>query len=104
MLRKDLLALKHKLALGLFTSFLTLGITHSVVAAPAQDPLFLTQPVRPIMMLNMSRDHQLFFKLYDDYSDLTDESGGQPDGEADTTYVHAYKYYGYFDSKKCYTY
>src|SRR5690554_1585698 len=104
MLRKNFLALKRKFALGLFTSFLTLGIIHSVMAAPAQDPLFLTQPVRPIMMLNMSRDHQLFFKLYDDYSDLTNEDGGEPDGEADTTYVHAYEYYGYFDSRKCYTY
>src|SRR5690554_2376950 len=104
MLRKNFLALKRKFALGLFTSFLTLGIIHSVMAAPAQDPLFLTQPVRPIMMLNMSRDHQLFFKLYDDYSDLTNEDGGEPDGEADKTYIHAYEYYGYFDSKKCYTY
>ncbi len=66
----------------------------------AQDPLFLTAPVRPLMMLNMSNDHQLFFKLYDDYTDL------DGDGVADTTYNHEYeeKYYGYFDSEKCYQY
>src|SRR5690606_34152070 len=93
-----------KTAYAISTGMLSLAITHSVYAAPAQDPLFLTAPVTPIMMLNMSKDHQLFFKLYDDYSDLTDEDGGEPDGDADTTYIHAYEYYGYFDSKKCYTY
>lgn len=65
---------------------------------PAQDPLFLAQPVRPLMMLNMSNDHQLFFKLYDDYSDLDD------DGGADVGYMNDYDYYGYFDENKCYSY
>lgn len=65
---------------------------------PAQDPLFLAQPVRPLMMLNMSNDHQLFFKLYDDYSDLDD------DGVADVGYMNDYDYYGYFDENKCYSY
>ncbi len=77
--------------------------THSVTAnefvpADAQDPLFLSAPVRPIMMLNMSNDHQLYFKLYDDYSDLTG------DGLADTTYVHSHDYFGYFNSETCYEY
>ncbi|WP_111643330.1 pilus assembly protein [Marinimicrobium alkaliphilum] len=63
----------------------------------SQSPLFLAQPVRPLVMLNMSNDHQLYFKAYDDYSDLTG------DGRPDTTYVHDYDYYGYFDSGKCYT-
>ncbi|WP_027330633.1 pilus assembly protein [Marinimicrobium agarilyticum] len=77
----------------------TLALSHVVMSAePAQDPLFLAQPVRPLMMLNMSNDHQLFFKLYNDYSDL------DGDGEADNTYNHSYDYYGYFDSGKCYSY
>ena len=89
----------NKASLGLFTGLLSLASVHSVMAAePAQDPLFLTQPVRPIMMLNMSNDHQLFFKLYDDYSDL------DGDGTPDTGYNHDYDYFGYFDSQKCYVY
>lgn len=71
---------------------------------PAQFPLFLSNPVTPLMMLNMSKDHQLFFKIYDDYADITDANGGAPDGEPDTTYNNNYKYYGYFDENKCYTY
>lgn len=67
---------------------------------PAQDPLFLAQPVRPLMMLNMSNDHQLFFKLYDDYTDLDTP----PDGEIDVGYMNDYDYYGYFDENKCYSY
>ncbi|WP_439510693.1 pilus assembly protein [Marinimicrobium koreense] len=80
-------------------SFLSVATTHTALAAePAQSPLFMTQPVRPVAMLNMSNDHQLFFKLYDDYSDI------DGDGEPDTTYKHDYDYYGYFDSGLCYEY
>lgn len=110
-----------KLATGLssvlLASFLSLGTIHSVLAAaPAQDPIFLTAPVKPMVMLNMSNDHQLFFKAYDDYSDITDSrptingvanpnyGSEKTDGNPDTTYVHAYDYYGYFDSQKCYDY
>ncbi len=95
-----------RLVLSVFTGLVTAIVTHTVHAVPAQYPLFLANPVTPIMMLNMSNDHQLYFKLYDDYSNITDEEGGEPDeeGEADTTYVHKYSYYGYFDSDKCYTY
>lgn len=93
-----------KTAYAISTGMLSLAITHSVYAAPAQDPLFLTAPVTPIMMLNMSRDHQLYFKIYDDYADITNPAGGAPDGIPDITYNNNYDYYGYFDSNKCYTY
>lgn len=84
---------------ALVTGVMTLGSVHSVHAIQlAQMPLFLAQPVRPIVMLNMSNDHQLFFKAYDDYSDL------DGDGVIDTTYNNDYDYYGYFDSEKCYKY
>jgi type IV pilus assembly protein PilY1 len=90
---------------GLYAAILSVGIMHSAFAGePAQYPVIISSSVKPIMMLNMSRDHQLFFKLYDDYSDITNADGGVPDGEADTTYNNNYNYYGYFDSDKCYTY
>ncbi|WP_049721178.1 pilus assembly protein [Gilvimarinus polysaccharolyticus] len=84
------------------TIVLTLGSVHSVHAINlAQSPLFLARPVAPIVMLNMSNDHQLYFKAYDDYSDLDSEDvGGDPAPE--TTYKNSYDYYGYFDSNKCY--
>jgi type IV pilus assembly protein PilY1 len=94
------------------TALLSGGLkSGSVFSEPAQYPLFIANPVTPIMMLNMSRDHQLFFKLYDDYSVIIDASGSdtgllpsESDGLADTTYNHRYAYYGYFDSHKCYEY
>ncbi|MGK2914014.1 MAG: pilus assembly protein, partial [Porticoccaceae bacterium] len=45
-----------------------------------------------------SKDHQLYFKVYDDYSDV------DGDGVPDTTYKNTIDYYGYFDSYKCYEY
>ncbi|MDR7091133.1 pilus assembly protein [Cellvibrio fibrivorans] len=86
-----------KINISLLVGVLSIAIAHSAHAAPSQDPLFLSNPVVPIMMLNMSKDHQLYYKIYDDYSDL--DGGGE-----DTTYKNSYDYYGYFDSEKCYTY
>jgi len=86
---------------GLVIGFL-LGLlsTFPVQAAfnLAQSPLFLTQSAKPIVMLNVSNDHQLYFKAYDDFSDL------DQDGQPDTTYKHSFDYFGYFDSYKCYDY
>jgi type IV pilus assembly protein PilY1 len=90
---------------GLFAALISISVTHSAFAGlPAQHPIIVGTSVKPIMMLNMSRDHQLFFKLYDDYSDITSSDGTGPDGTADITYNNNYNYYGYFDSDKCYTY
>ncbi len=62
-------------------------------------PINLTDnDVSPQAMLNASNDHQLFFKAYNDYSDLDD------DGIAETTYKNSIDYYGYFDCYKCYEY
>ncbi|MFA7455529.1 MAG: PilC/PilY family type IV pilus protein [Desulfobulbaceae bacterium] len=52
----------------------------------------------PQVMINASNDHQLFFKAYNDYSDLDDNS------IPETTYDTTIDYYGYFDSAKCYAY
>lgn len=90
---------------GLYAALLSLAVVHSAVAGePAQHPVIIGTSVKPIMMLNMSRDHQLFFKLYDDYSDITNDEGTAPDEVPDTGYNNNYNYYGYFDSDKCYTY
>ncbi len=63
-------------------------------------PLFVSRPVAPIVMLDASRDHQLFYKAYNDYTDLDPEKN---DG-IETTYRHSFDYYGYFDPYKCYSY
>ena len=62
-------------------------------------PPFLTETKgAPMVMLNMSKDHQLFFKAYNEFSDL------DGDGVIETQYKHSYKYYGYFDNERCYNY
>ena len=62
-------------------------------------PPYLTETKgAPMVMLNLSRDHQLFNKAYNEYSDL------DGDGVVDTQYKHSYKYYGYFDNQRCYNY
>ena len=53
---------------------------------------------QPKVMINTSNDHQLFYKAYNDYSDI------DGDGTKETTYSHSIDYYGYFDSYKCYKY
>ena len=67
-------------------------------AVISNEPLFLAGSTPPLVMLNISKDHQLSYKAYNDYSDL------DGDGVAETTYKDSIDYYGYFDSKKCYTY
>ncbi len=64
----------------------------------SQVPLFLVTSAEAQVMLNMSNDHQLFYKAYDDWSDV------DSDGAIDITYDHSIAYYGYFDSYKCYSY
>jgi type IV pilus assembly protein PilY1 len=61
-------------------------------------PNIVSSTPRPMIMLNMSKDHQLFYRAYDEFSDL--------DGDAlpESTYKHSFDYYGYFDSYKCYVY
>ena len=67
---------------------------------PAVPPNAISLPARPAIMLNMSRDHQLFYKAYNEFSDY------QGDGIPDGGYIHSLSkpYYGYFDPGKCYFY
>jgi len=66
-------------------------------------PLYLGGSVPPIVMLLTPKDHQLFKKAYDDFSDL---DGTLPGGDTalETSYKHSIDYYGYFDPFKCYLY
>ncbi len=64
----------------------------------AQSPLFYGTQQKPIVMLNLTKDNQLHFKAYTDYSDLDD------DGIPELTYKHSFNYYGYWDPQKCYNY
>lgn len=80
---------------------LTLMTSQAVLATPLslQDkPLFVTNPVPPMAMIDFTKDHQLYYKAYNDFSDL------DGDGSYETTYKHSFDYYGYFDSYKCYSY
>ncbi|MDZ7937929.1 MAG: hypothetical protein U5M53_06465 [Rhodoferax sp.] len=65
---------------------------------PAIPPNIVTSAPRPMIMLNMSKDHQLFYRAYDEFSDLDSDS------IPETTYKHSFTYYGYFDPYKCYSY
>ncbi|MFK5947928.1 MAG: PilC/PilY family type IV pilus protein [Methylococcales bacterium] len=75
-------------------------VSSHTMAEFTQFPLLTTDSasVQPMVMINSSIDHQLYFKVYNDYSDLDN------DGIEDLTYKHSVDYYGYFDSYKCYSY
>jgi type IV pilus assembly protein PilY1 len=53
---------------------------------------------RPMVMLSASKDVTMFGRAYTDFDDI------DFDGKVDKTYKPSYKYYGYFDPLKCYTY
>lgn len=90
------------LGLLLFTTFpnvLCAEVSTHTITQFTSVPINLTDnDVAPQAMINASNDNQLFFKAYDDYSDLDN------DGIAENTYKHSIDYYGYFDCYKCYEY
>lgn len=61
-------------------------------------PPFLSGLVPPQVLFTMGKDHKLYLPAYNDASDI------DGDGIIETTYKHAFNYYGYFDSNKCYSY
>ena len=73
------------------------AVAQAAMTIPA-NPLYVGAAVQPLVMLDITKDQNLYRKAYDDYSDLNQ------DGVIDTTYNHTIDYYGYFDSYKCYTY
>ena len=52
----------------------------------------------PMVMLSASKDFTMFWKAYTDFDDI------DADGVIDRTFMPAFKYYGYFDPTKCYSY
>lgn len=60
-------------------------------------PPFISQPVPPMVMFQIGRDHKLYYEAYNDGVDL------DGDGKIDKTYDHSIEYYGYFNPYKCYT-
>ncbi|MBW7923195.1 MAG: fimbrial assembly protein [Burkholderiaceae bacterium] len=91
-------ALRRAGALACFLVALQGFATPSFALTLAQKPLYAGGAIPPLVMLDISKDQQLYKKAYNDYSDL------DGDGALETTYKHSIDYYGYFDPKKCYRY
>lgn len=99
---------------ALFSMLVTmlLGLSHTgtvsaqINADFAAVPPESTQTDPPEVILSLSRDHQYFFKAYNDYTDLDPEDPTDVDENnnpiIETTYKHSFDYFGYFDSYKCY--
>ncbi len=83
-------------AVGMLFGLLLAIPAHALDLSP--QPLFISSSIPPQVMLDVSKDQQLFRKAYSDYSDL------DGDGQLETGYKHAIDYYGYFDPYKCYSY
>lgn len=89
---------------GAFVAFLlsAVGLSASPidVSAPREviPPNIVTSSNKPMIMLTASKDHLLFGPVYSDFEDLDN------DGVIDTTFKPSFRYYGYFDSAKCYSY
>ena len=94
----------------LFVSFMTSSLLLLISTTASSQILNSTYSVTPpasarldppSLMLSLSRDHQYFFKAYNDYTDLNPEDGLN---QVETSYEHSIDYFGYFDSSKCYDY
>jgi len=68
----------------------------------ASRPLYAGGNVPPLVMIDLSKDHSLHQKAYNDYTDLNGD--GKLDTATETTYNNGHDYAGYFDANKCYTY
>lgn len=85
------------IASGLLTLHGSVFADQRAVILPDK-PIYVGGGVQPMVMLDITKDHQLHMKAYNDYTDLDN------DGVAERTYKHSINYYGYFDSRQCYTY
>ncbi len=91
------LALLVSLLVTLASLALDAGSAHAQ-GRPYNLPLVGRTLGTPMLMINMSKDHQLSYRAYVEYTDL------DGDGELERTYKHAINYYGYFDAWQCYSY
>lgn len=74
---------------------LSVAMSQTLAVVP---PNISSASAKPMMMLTASKDHTLFGPAYNDFEDI------DGDGTIDTTFKPTFKYYGYFDSTKCYSY
>ncbi len=70
----------------------------SAAEPPAIPPNIMAKENLPMVMLTASKDFTMFWKAYTDFEDI------DFDGKIDYTFKPTFKYYGYFDPSKCYTY
>lgn len=91
---------KSLLLIALLAPIIQAQATAVDVSTPknAVPPNITTSSNKPMMMMATSKDHTLFGPIYTDFEDLDD------DGVIDTTFIPTFKYYGYFDPTKCYSY
>jgi|GEM_PF-708733 len=90
-----------KIVIVLATFLFSFSVIYSANALTlSQTPLFVGQNAQPTIMFAMSRDQELFYKAYPDYSNL---SGGKLT-MSDLTYRNDFSYAGYFDPDWCYEY
>ena len=75
----------------------TAGAQSASVLQPIPPNILASQNL-PMVMMTASKDFTMFSRAYTDYDDIDN------DGLADFDFKPAYKYYGYFDSTKCYLY
>ncbi|MBI4693396.1 MAG: hypothetical protein HY749_05185 [Gammaproteobacteria bacterium] len=101
---QELRALVHGIALSLlcapaiWSAPARANWTGAVNATYAANPITTVQAATPLVMLAVNRDQQLFFKAYNDFTDL------EGDGTIERSYDDTFQYYGYFHSQRCYTY
>lgn len=72
-------------------------VAHSQ-APPIIPPNIVSTNAKPMLMLTASKEHTLFGPIYNDFEDI------DGDGVIDTDFKPTFRYYGYFDSRKCYSY
>jgi type IV pilus assembly protein PilY1 len=65
---------------------------------PAIPPNVMSDNNKPMVMLSASKDLSMFGKAYTDFDDI------DFDGKIDKSFMPGFKYYGYFDPLKCYSY
>lgn len=82
----------------IFASYTLASQNHSMSEFNSFPINIVEDGATPRVLINSSNDHQLYHKVYNDYSDL------DGDGVGDIGYKHSIDYYGYFDSYKCYYY
>ncbi|WP_163134115.1 pilus assembly protein [Agarivorans sp. Alg241-V36] len=90
---------KSLLKLAIFSLGLSASATSANNLALATKPLYVAQYLPPMVMLVMSRDHSLFYEVYNDYSSI------KGDDNIDLDFSPSkHDYFGLFDSHLCYKY